>query len=101
VLRIVGHRGYPGFKGGPARVAPMLAAMMSSPGHQFWPDDVSLLDAARVDASRLLAAQRLTDTYLLALAVAHGGRLATLDGRLSGEAVRGGAAALCHIRPAE
>lgn len=82
-------------------MAPLLSAMVSSPGHEFWPDNVSLLDSARVDASRLIAAPRLTDTYLLALAVAHGGRLATLDGRLRGEAVRGGTAALHHICPAE
>jgi predicted nucleic acid-binding protein len=36
----------------------------------------------------------VTDSYLLALAVAHGDRLATLDRRLSDKAVRGGKAAL-------
>lgn len=80
-------------------MAPLLAAMTAERGHEFWPDDVSLLEPARIDTSRLLTSGRLTDTYLLALAVAHGGRLATLDAHLSGAAVRGGDPALCQIRP--
>jgi hypothetical protein len=47
-----------------------------------------------VDATQLLASAQVTDSYLLGLAVAHGGRLATLDRRLSATAVRGGAQAL-------
>jgi len=38
-----------------------------------------------------------TDSYLLALAQAHGGQLATLDRRLVVTAVHGGAGALCLI----
>ncbi len=40
---------------------------------------------------------QVTDIYLLALAVAHEGRLATLDRRLPAGAVRGGMAALARI----
>lgn len=94
VLRIVGHRDYPGFSGGPAAVAPLLREMLQLPGHEFWPDDISLVEARRADSSRLLTAARVTDTYLLALAVAHAGQLATLDTRLTPEAVLGGRAAL-------
>lgn len=43
-----------------------------------------------MDASRLLEASQLTDTYLLALAAARGGRLASFDHRLSCAAVVGG-----------
>jgi predicted nucleic acid-binding protein len=60
----------------------------------FWPDDVSLLDAACFDHNRLLDARQVTDSYLLGLAVAHGGRLATFDRRLVADAVRDGRAAL-------
>lgn len=91
VLRIVGHTRYPNSPGTPAAVAPLLATLRTLPGHVFWPDDISLLDAERVDAARLLGSAQVTDTYLLALACAHGGQLASFDRRLVKDAVRGGA----------
>ena len=54
-----------------------------------------------MDASRLLEASQLTDTYLLALALAlalhHGGRLVSFDRRLSCAGVVGGRQALWLI----
>ena len=94
VLRIVGHARYPNTPGTPAAVAEILTQMRSLPGHEFWPDDLSLLDARRVDAGRLLDSGQVTDSYLLALARAHGGRLATFDRRLIAGAVIDGAQAL-------
>jgi uncharacterized protein len=47
--------------------------------HEFWPDEVSLLDGDVVDSNRIHGPQQLTDIYLLALAVQHGGRLVTFD----------------------
>lgn len=47
--------------------------------HEFWPDSVSLLDGEGVDTKRIHGPRQLTDIYLLALAVAHGGRLVTFD----------------------
>ena len=47
--------------------------------HEFWPDDVSLRDDARVDFSRVHGHQQITDVYLLAMAVKHKGCLATFD----------------------
>jgi hypothetical protein len=94
VLRIVGHSRYPGSPGGPASVAPSLASLLAHAGHRFWPDDVSLLDDSLVDATRLLTPGQVTDSYLLALARAKGGRLATLDRKLAVAAVRGGREAL-------
>ena len=57
--------------------------------HEFWPDDASLLDDKAIDASRVHGPNQLTDVYLLALAVAHGGRLVTLDQAIPLAAVRG------------
>jgi predicted nucleic acid-binding protein len=48
-------------------------------GHAFWPDDIPLLDERLIDRSRILGPKQLTDIYLLALAVKHGGRLVTFD----------------------
>jgi toxin-antitoxin system PIN domain toxin len=94
VLRIVGHARYPNSPGTPAMVAELLTTLCTLPGHDFWPDDITLLDAGRVDASRLLDSAQVTDSYLLALAKAHGGQLATFDQRLVADAVVNGAQAL-------
>lgn len=94
VIRIVGHASYPNTPGSPADVAAVVARLRTLPGHEFWPDDISLLDGAYVDASHILTSGQVTDSYLLALAVAHQGGLATFDRRLSAKAVRGGKAAL-------
>lgn len=94
VLRIIGHASYSQGPGSPTAVAPLLSGFCQLPGHHFWPDAVSLLDAARVQAQKLASSKQLTDTYLLALAASRGGKLATLDRRLVTTAVKGGADAL-------
>jgi toxin-antitoxin system PIN domain toxin len=96
-LRIIGHANYPNSPGNPAAVAPLLRTMRSLDGHVFWSDDVSLLDEGKVDTTRLLNSAQTTDSYLLALAQAHGGQLATFDRRLVVTAVHGGAGAFCLI----
>jgi uncharacterized protein len=96
VIRIVGHPKYPNTPGSPAAVAAIVTQLRTLPGHVFWPDDISLVGAADVDPTQILTAGQVTDTYLLALALAHGGRLATFDRRLSVKAVSGGKGAL-HV----
>jgi toxin-antitoxin system PIN domain toxin len=98
VLRIVGSARYPNSPGNPAAVAPVLSALLALDGHEFWPDSVSLLDPALADSARLLDSTQVTDSYLLALASAHGGQFATFDRRLVADAVRNGASALHLIR---
>lgn len=95
-LRIMAHPRYGNAVASAAVAAELLQALCSQSGHVFWPGDVSLLDSPLVDHSRLLASDQVTDTYLLALAVQHGGRLATFDKRLVTSAVRGGEQAL-HV----
>lgn len=97
VLRIIGHAKYPNSPGNPAAVSPLLRTMCSLDGHVFWNDDISLLDEGKVDTTRLLNSAQTTDSYLLALAKAHGGRLATFDRRLAVMAVHGGADSLYLI----
>jgi uncharacterized protein len=91
VLRIIGNPRYPNTLETPAAVAQLVTQLRAHPGHQFWFDDLSLLDPEHVDASRLLATDQVTDTYLLALARLHGGTLATFDRRLVVNAVHDGA----------
>jgi hypothetical protein len=57
--------------------------------HAFWSCDVSLLDARAIDRRFLHGPRQVTDGYLLALAVAHGGRFVTFDGALPLAAVEG------------
>ncbi len=94
VLRIIGHARYPNSPGPPASVAPLMAGLCALPGHVFWSDDISLLDDKKFDVSRLLSSGQVTDSYLLALAHAHGGHLATFDRRLVADAVHGGVQSL-------
>lgn len=99
VIRIVGHPRYPNSPGSPAAVAAIVSKLRGLPGHSFWPDDLSLVGSDRVDIARILTSTQVTDSYLLALASAHGGMLATLDRRLSVAAVKGGKSALHCIGP--
>jgi uncharacterized protein len=97
VLRIVGNSRYPSSPGNPATVAELMKGLLALDGREFWPDDVSLFDAARVDTSRLLNSAQITDSYLLALAKAHGGKLATFDRRMVASAAVGGTSAIHQV----
>ncbi len=98
VIRIVGHPSYPNSPGSPSIVAGLLERLIAVPSHEFWLDDVSILDKRKFDLSRMVTAKQVTDSYLLGLALAHGGVLATLDGRLIPHAVRGGVQGIHLIR---
>ncbi len=97
LIRIISGARYPNTPNTPAEVADLVNLLLAVPGHVFWPDDISLLDPRFVDPRQLVSPAQITDTYLLALAVAHGGHLATFDRKLSAIAVRGGAEALVVI----
>lgn len=73
-----------------------MLQLQKIPGHAFWPDDITLLDSTRVDITRLVTTAQVTDSYLLALAIAHKGKLATFDRRLISNAVHNGTQAL-HV----
>ena len=87
-VRIMSHPSYP--NGHPvAQVVERLTSATSTTSHQFWPDDVSLLDKTVIDTTRVHGPRQLTDAYLLALAVQHGGRLVTFDAGIPRAAVIG------------
>jgi toxin-antitoxin system PIN domain toxin len=97
VLRIVGNARYPNSPGTPSAVAELIEILRSLGGHEFWPDDITLFDRNRIDPARLLDSAQITDSYLLALAVAHAGQLATFDRHVVTDAVLGGSNALHMI----
>ncbi|WP_131120277.1 TA system VapC family ribonuclease toxin [Lichenihabitans psoromatis] len=99
VIRIVGHPRYPNTPGSPAAVAAIVIKLRGLPGHSFWKDDLSLVDSDRINVARIFTSAQVTDTYLLALAGAHGGVLTTLDRRLSTAAVKNGKGALHYMLP--
>lgn len=89
-IRVISHPRYPNSTGTASSAAELVSRLRGLPGHVFWADAVSLVDRAVCDTSRLTTAGQVTDSYLLALAVANSGRLATFDQRLVTSAVRGG-----------
>jgi len=72
-----------------ARAVETLAEYTATTDHEFWADDISLLDATLFDRNRVLGPKQLTDIYLLALAASNGGRLVTFDRSIPLVAVRG------------
>ena len=94
-IRILGHPNYRNGPGSAAGARDHLREFIAMPGHQFWPDDVSLSDARLFPT--LPRAKALTDLYLLALAVKRGGRFATFDAGIDATLVPGGPAAYALI----
>ncbi len=90
-VRVMSSPAYPGARP-PAEVAARLAEATADPSHAFWPADLSLLSGRVLRWERILGHRQITEAYLLALAVRHGGRLVTLDRRLRPDAVRGAGA---------
>ena len=55
--------------------------------HEFWPDDLSILNQTVINNARIHGPKQVTDIYLLALAVQHAGRFVTFDGSVPLSAV--------------
>jgi uncharacterized protein len=94
-LRIFGDHRYPGGSGNPQAARLILRGLLSSPGHQFWQDDLSLTDDLIFPS--LSTSKHLTDLYLLGLAVKHGARFATFDHSIDPSILPGGPAAYYPI----
>lgn len=87
-VRIISQPRYPS----PVPVAQAmsrLARAADTSSHEFWPCSISLLNDRVIERERVLGTRQVTDVYLLALAVAHGGRFATFDQSVPLTAVRG------------
>lgn len=95
-IRIMSQPKYPGNVTA-AQVADRLAEAANGPDHEFWPADVSMLNDDVFDWSRVLGHRQVTDAYLLALAVHHGGRYVTFDRRIVLDAVKNARAANLEV----
>ena len=86
----------PEFRGLARRGRAVRRAATRASRPRFWKDDLSLIGSDLVNVDQIMTPGQVTDAYLLALAVANEGQLATFDRRLSTKAVRHGRAAL-HV----
>ena len=94
-IRIFGHQNYPKGPGSTLIARGLLKQLCLQPGHLFWEDTLSLCDAKRY--GRLPSSKGLTDYYLLAMAQANQGFLATLDRRIDSSLLQEGEIAYCII----
>ncbi len=93
-IRIMSQPGYPN----PLPTGAVIERMKKATSvdeHEFWPDELSLLDSQRYDHSRIHGHRQLTDLYLLGLAVANEGCLASFEQTIALSAVRHAQA--CHL----
>jgi toxin-antitoxin system PIN domain toxin len=87
-VRVMSHPSYPD----PLPVGAVidrLAEAIETGEHEFWPDDVSLLDGRIADPRRIHGPRQVTDVYLLALAVRRGGCFVSFDSSIPRTAIRG------------
>ena len=86
-VRIMSNPNYPNALPVQA-VMQRLAEACGEDVHEFWSDEVSLLDPDIFDSTRIHGLRQLTDIYLLALAVQQQGRFVTFDTGIVLAAVR-------------
>jgi toxin-antitoxin system PIN domain toxin len=87
-IRIMSHPSYPNaLKVG--AIMERLTEAIATAQHQFWPDDVSLLDSHIADHTRIHGPRQVTDLYLLALAVRQNGCFVSFDASIPRTAIRG------------
>jgi hypothetical protein len=96
-LRIYGHPNYPGGPGSVEAARQDLRRIRLLPSHRFVQDSITIDDEQLFPSLAGSTPRKLTDLYLLALAGAHGLKLATLDGRIPVHLVTGGAGLLVII----
>lgn len=63
----------------PAEALELLRRIAALPHHVFWDDSTSFTSSPHVDAGRLTGYRQVTDAHLIAIALAHGGSVATFD----------------------
>lgn len=94
-LRILSNRAYSSRAAAQpqplAAVAARLSEATRTAHHEFWPDDLSVLEPAHFASDRWLHSRQITDAYLLALAVHRDGVFVTLDRGIDISLVKGAA----------
>jgi predicted nucleic acid-binding protein len=65
--------------------------------HTFWGDHYSITEAAWVNPEALTSHGQVADVYLAALALRHGGKLATFDRSVAWQCVPGATSDLVEV----
>jgi toxin-antitoxin system PIN domain toxin len=73
----------------PGAACSLLEAIARLPTHVFWPEDVSPATDPTFQRLPIIGSKQVPDAWLLAIAAARGGQLATLDRRMVGLAPPG------------
>ena len=66
----------------PSDAVQLLRELVQLPGHVFWSDEISIAASDVFPLEHLIGHRQVTDAHLLALAISHEGRLATLDRKI-------------------
>lgn len=77
-VRIISQPKYPS-PVSPSEAVERLRRATRTEHHEFWSCSISLLEDRRINSSHVHGPNQVTDAYLLALAVEHGGRFVTFD----------------------
>jgi toxin-antitoxin system PIN domain toxin len=88
-LRVLTHPAYGSPVASVSDLVERLRAFCGTEGHLFWPDGVSLRDENVFDTAAAISHRQLTDIYLVGVALAHRGALATFDRSIPLRAVVG------------
>jgi hypothetical protein len=86
-IRVLSNPAYPTVNASPAEVASRLRDFSATQDHHFWHGSVSLTDETLFRHSAIQGHQKITDVYLLGLAVRNHGKLATFDRSIPVKAV--------------
>jgi uncharacterized protein len=63
----------------PSQAIKILQSAIQHRLHQFWPDDLGVIEALQTGGKKLIGHQQVTDAYLLGLAAHRKGKLLTFD----------------------
>ena len=91
-IRIISNSKYPGRVTKTNDACTILKQLCVYKGHHFWPDELSLRGANELPSSK-----KLTDHYLLSLAVHRLGKFVTMDRHINADLVPGGTEAYIVI----
>ena len=80
IVRVLSSPAYPTVTATPNEVIDHVKELIAHTRHEFWPDEVSILNLPHGVRPRLQGPGQITDLYLLLLAIHKGGELATFDG---------------------
>jgi uncharacterized protein len=97
-VRIVSNPAFSPDALAPAEALRVLERNLAHPGHEFWPDDVALMEAVGPVAARLQGYRQIADAYLLGLALRRRGTFASFD-RGAGALATGERAAVLEVVP--